>query len=129
MQLSVPPANSNEVPAKKVLTRDDHVYLKRLQENFQGSIHKLDENEIISDISNDNPSNLSNNEENNKRDRSVCGTDKDSDKELDPVQHKTKRMCTYQVGILNFEVYAPRHIHVSSVYSHKKVQTKFSEYK
>ena len=112
-----------------MLTRDDRIYLKRLRENSHGSIHKLDENEILSGLSNDNPSNLSNDEENNKQYRSVCGTEKYSDKELDPVQHKTKRMCTYQVGILNFEVYAPRHIHVSSVYSHKKVQTKFSEYK
>ena len=98
------------------------------RKKFQGSIHKLDENEIISDISNDNPSNLSNDEENNKRDRSVCGTDKDSDKELDPVQHNTKQMSTYQVGTSNFEVYAPRHIHVGSVYDHKKLQTKVSEY-
>ena len=80
MQLSVPPANANEVPAAKVLTRDDHIYLKRLREKFHDSIHKLDENDIISDLSKDTPSNLSDDEEKNKQDRSVCVTDKDSDK-------------------------------------------------
>ena len=61
-KLSVPPANANEMLAKKVLTRDDRIYLKRLRENSHGSIHKLDENEILSGLSNDNPSNLSNDE-------------------------------------------------------------------
>ena len=37
-------------------------------------------------------------------------------------------MCTYQVGTSKFEVYAPRHIHVGSVYTHKQFQTKNSEY-
>ena len=114
MQLSVPPANANEAPAANVLTRDDHVYLKRLWAKFHDSIHKLDENDILSDLSTDTPSNLSDDEEKNKRDQSVCVTDKDSDKELEPVQHNTKRMHTYQVGTSNFEVYAPRHIHVGS---------------
>ena len=37
-------------------------------------------------------------------------------------------MRTYQVGPSSFEVRAPRHIHVESVYAHKQLQTKISEY-
>ena len=37
-------------------------------------------------------------------------------------------MRTYQVRTSNFEVYAPWHINVGSVYAHKKLQTKNSEY-
>ena len=37
-------------------------------------------------------------------------------------------MRTYQVGTSNFEVHAPRHIHVGSGYAHKKLQIKISEY-
>ena len=37
-------------------------------------------------------------------------------------------MRTYQVGTSNLEVYAPLHIHFGSVYAHKKLQTKLSEY-
>ena len=37
-------------------------------------------------------------------------------------------MRTYQVGTSNFEAHAPRHIHVGSVYDHKQLQTKISEY-
>ena len=62
------------------------------------------------------------------RDLSVCITDKDYDKELEPVQHNTERMRTYQVGTSNFEVHAPRHIHVGSGYAHKKLQIKIPEY-
>ena len=69
MELSVPPANVNEVPATKVLTSGNYVYLKRLRGNFHDSIYKLDENYTLSDPSNDTPSNLSNDEENNERDR------------------------------------------------------------
>ena len=111
-----------------MLTRDDHVYLKRFRAKFHGSIHKLDKNDIISDIRNDNHSNISEVEEKNNRYRSVCVTEKYYDKELEPVQHNTKRMLTYQVGTSNFEVYDPRHIHVGSVYAHKKLQTNISEY-
>ena len=72
VELLVPPLN--EIQAKKLLTSDDHVYLKRLQEKFHNRINKLDEN--------DTPSDLRDNEENNKRDLSVSITDKYSDKEL-----------------------------------------------
>ena len=37
-------------------------------------------------------------------------------------------MCTYQVGTSKSEVHAPRYIHVESVYVHKQLQTKISEY-
>ena len=90
------------MPPEKVLTRDYHVYLKRLWAKFQDSIHKLDENDIISDLSNSNPSNISDDKENNKRDQSLCVTDKYYDKELEPVQHNTKQMRTYQVDTSNF---------------------------
>ena len=59
----VPPANANEVPAAKVLNRDDHVYLKQIWSKFHDSINKLNRNDIISDINNNNNSNLSNYEE------------------------------------------------------------------
>ena len=83
MQLSVPPAKAKEVPVAKVLTSDDHVYLKQLREKFHDSIHKLDKNDIHYDLSKYTPSNLSDNKEKNKRNRPVCVTDKDSDKELE----------------------------------------------
>ena len=66
VELSVPPANANEVPETKVFTSDDHIYLKRLRSKFHDSIHKLDKNDTLSDPSDDNPSNLSDDEENNK---------------------------------------------------------------
>ena len=59
MELSVPQANANEVPATKVLTSDDHVYLKRLRAKFHDSIHELNENDNLSDQSGDTTSNLS----------------------------------------------------------------------
>ena len=37
-------------------------------------------------------------------------------------------MRTYQVGTSRFEVHAPRHIRVKSVYAHKRLYTKLSEY-
>ena len=37
-------------------------------------------------------------------------------------------MHTYQVGTSNFEVYAPRHIHVGYVYAQKRLYTKLSGY-
>ena len=61
LELSVPPSNANEVQATKVLTSDDHAYLKGLWVNFQNRIQKLDKN--------DTPYYLSNDEENNKRDQ------------------------------------------------------------
>ena len=128
MELSVPPENSNEVPATKVLTSDDHINLKLLRAKFHDSIHKLDENDTLSDPSDDTPSNIINVEEKNKLDWSVCVTDKYDDKELDPVQHNSKQMRTYQVSTSNFEVHAPWHIHTGSVYNHKQFQTKLSEY-
>ena len=128
MELSVPPENSNEVPATKVLTSDDHIYLKLFRAKFHDSIHKLDKNYTLYDPRDDTPSNLSDDEEKTNWDWSVCVTDKYYDKGLDPVQHNTKRMRTYQVGTSNFEVHSPRHIHVGSVYAHKQLQTKISEY-
>ena len=107
MELSIPPANANEVQATKVLASDDHVYLKRLRAKFHNSIQRLDKNDTLSDLSKNTPSNLSDNKEYNKRDQSVCVTDKDSDKELEPVQHNTKQMRTYQVYTSKFEVHAP----------------------
>ena len=76
VELLVPPANANEVQATKILTSDEHAYLKWLWEKFHNRIQKLDKNNTPSDISGD--------EENNKRDQSVSFTDKDYDKELDP---------------------------------------------
>ena len=63
-----------------MLTRDDHVYLKRLWAKFYDSIHKLDENYILSDISNYTPYNLSDYKEKNAWYWSVCVTDKYYDK-------------------------------------------------
>ena len=77
------------MPSAMVLTRDGHVYLKRLRAKFHDSIHKLDENNIPSDLSNDNPSNLRNDEENNNRSQSVCATDKNYDMDLEPFQNNT----------------------------------------
>ena len=37
-------------------------------------------------------------------------------------------MRTYQVFSSMFQVHAPRHIHVKSVYAHKQFQTKLYEY-
>ena len=37
-------------------------------------------------------------------------------------------MRTYQVGTSKFEIHAPRHTHVESVYANKHLQTKLSEY-
>ena len=62
VELSVPPANANEVSATELLISDDRVYLKRLRANFHNSIHKLDENDTLSDPSGDTPSNLSDDE-------------------------------------------------------------------
>ena len=90
LELSVPLANENEVHATKVITSDDQTHLKQLWKKFHNRIKKLDEN--------NNPSGPSNDEENNKRYPSASVTDEDSDKELEPVQHNTKRMRTYQVG-------------------------------
>ena len=111
-----------------MLTRDDHVYLKQLQEIFHNSINKLDKNYIISNLSNNIPPNLSNDKGNNKQDRSVYVTEKYSDTELEPVQQNTKRIRNHQVGNLNFELYAPQHIHVSSIYAHKQLHTKLFEH-
>ena len=47
------------MPAEKVLTRYDHIYLKLFRAKFHDIIHKLDENDIIYDLSNDTPYNLS----------------------------------------------------------------------
>ena len=52
VELSVPPSNANEVQATKVLTSNDHAYLKRLREKFHNRIQKLDENDSPSDLSN-----------------------------------------------------------------------------
>ena len=60
LKLSVTLANANEVQATKLLTSDDHAYLKQLWEKIHNRIQKLDENYTPSDISED--------EENNKRD-------------------------------------------------------------
>ena len=38
------------------------------------------------------------------------------------------QMRTYQVGTSKFEIHAPRHTHVESVYANKQLQTKLSEY-
>ena len=59
VELSVPPVNANKVQSTKVLTSDNHAYIKQLWEMFHNRIHKLDEYYTPSDISND--------EENNKR--------------------------------------------------------------
>ena len=72
VELSVPPANENEVHATKVITSDDQTHLKQLWKKFHNRIKKLDENYTPSDLSAD--------EENNKRDLAVSVTDKDSDK-------------------------------------------------
>ena len=82
-----------------MLTSDNHAYLKQLWGNFHNRIQKLDKNGTLSY--------LSNNKENNKRDRSVPVIDKDSDNELELVQQNTKWMHTYQFGASNFEVCAP----------------------
>ena len=37
-------------------------------------------------------------------------------------------MCIYQFGPSKFEVHDPQHIYVKSVYAHKQLQTKMSEY-
>ena len=37
-------------------------------------------------------------------------------------------MRTYQVDTSNFELHAPRHIHVKYVYAHKQLQTESFEY-
>ena len=58
MELSVPPAKENEVPETKVLTSDNHIYLKRLRENFHNRIYKLDKNDTLSGLSNNTTSNL-----------------------------------------------------------------------
>ena len=58
-ELSVPSENANEVPATKVPTSDDHVYVKGLREMFHNRIHKLDENDSLYDLINDTPSNIS----------------------------------------------------------------------
>ena len=68
LELSVPPENESEVLATKVLTSDDHIYLKRLRENFHDRIHKLDKNDTLSDLRDNSNSNLSDNEENNNLD-------------------------------------------------------------
>ena len=102
-----------------MLTRDDHVYLKRLRAKFHDSINKLEENDILSYLRNNTPYNLCDDEENNKQYLSACVTDKDYDKELEPVQHNTKQMHTYQVGTSNFDVHAPQNIHFGSIYTHK----------
>ena len=94
MELSVPQANANEVPATKVLISDDHVYLKRLWAKFHDNIYKLDENDTFYDPRDNTTSNLSDDEENNKQDLSVCVTDKYSDKVLHQVQQNTKQMRT-----------------------------------
>ena len=120
VELSVTPENVSEVQSTNVLTSDNHAYLKQLRAKFHNRIQKLDEN--------DTPSDLRDNKENNKRYLSVSITDKNYDKELEPFKHNKKRICTYQVGTSKFEAYAPRHIHVGSVYTHKQFQTKNSEY-
>ena len=90
-----------------IFTSDNHTYLKQLRTKFHNRIQKLDEN--------DTPFDWSDNEENNKRDWQVSITDEGSDNYLDPVQHNTKRMRTYQVGTSKFEVHSPQNIHVNSV--------------
>ena len=59
VELSVPPANVNEVQATNILTSDDHAYFKQLRAKFHNRVHKLDQN--------DTPSDLRNNELNDKR--------------------------------------------------------------
>ena len=69
LELSVPPENKNELQETMVLISDNHAYLKQLQAKFHNRIHKLDKN--------DTPSDLSDNEEKNKGDRSISVTEKD----------------------------------------------------
>ena len=58
----VPPKIANEVPETKVATIDDWVYIKLLQEKFQDRIKKLDKNDTIYGLSDDTPSDLSDDE-------------------------------------------------------------------
>ena len=73
VELSVTPENVSEVQSTRLLTSDNHAYLKQIWEKFHNSSHKLDRSDTPSDPNND--------EENKKRYRSVFVTDKDSDKD------------------------------------------------
>ena len=62
MEILVPPKIANEVPETKIATIDDRVYIKLLQEKFQDRIKKLDKNDTIYGLSDDTPSDLSDDE-------------------------------------------------------------------